>query len=123
MSGSGPREFPPPGWGCAVRLSPGQDSKTQANGPRRLRSASRRGDGCEESWLWGFVGRGAIATKGRGCKRGLSSISWHQLASAGVTWLEAKSAKATNANIGTMSSVARLSWVKSTANSPSGVKK
>ncbi len=37
------REFSPPEWGCAVRVSPGEDSRTRANGAKRLRSASRRG--------------------------------------------------------------------------------
>jgi len=44
VSGPGPREFRPPGWGCAVRLSPGEGSRTRANRARRWRSVSVRGE-------------------------------------------------------------------------------
>ena len=41
MSGPGPHEISPLGWDCAVRLSPGEGSRTRANRARRLRSVSR----------------------------------------------------------------------------------
>ena len=43
MSGPGPHEISP----LPLRLSPGEGSRTRANRARRLRSVSRRGDGCD----------------------------------------------------------------------------
>ena len=43
MSGPGPHEISPLRWDGAVRLSPGEGSRTRANRARRLRSVCRRG--------------------------------------------------------------------------------